>query len=232
MPATRRSRITIGVAVLVVAGGLFALVRAGSNDPTATAMPPPSPTEVASATPSPKPRAPRPEPFRVKLAKVEGQSLRSSNLFGRGPDNRPKAAKKAAKKATGALQRYLNAAFVNEKSRFTAKPIKRLLTTKAFDQLPRRQRKALGLKGPAYDGARTRKARAVATVLHLGDRVHGVTLEYTASMKIIRKGVGRPLHQTGTMVFVRGPQGWRADSIDVRLTLPDRQKRSKKKAKP
>ena len=220
MPTSWRSRLLIGLAVLAAVVGLFFAVRAlssGSDADVASQTPEPS----ESASPSEEPVA-QPKPFRVEILSVKGEAIDSTNMFGRKPGRPPAAVKRAAEKAGETLQRYLNAAFVEPRSRFTQGPIALLLTDHARLALDDRDRRALGADGPMIAGGTTISANARASVLYEGNRPHAVKLRYAARMSIIY--VDRParMTQTGTLVFRRLRNGsWRADLADVQLSLPE-----------
>ena len=218
MPTSPRVRALLAAAVLLaIAGVVFAvlnLTRAQAPSVSQSAPPP-------TATPSPtEPALTQPEPFRVSIRKARGVATDNALLFGRRPDERPKVAKQAARAAADALQRYLNAAFVSPKTRFTAAPIRTLLTPRAFDELGATDRRALGVGAPAIDGGKTGKAVARALVMYRHAKPVAVTLRYRAGMRAAFGQRTQPLVQRGTLVFVRVDKGWRADMAEVRLRLP------------
>ena len=219
MPTSWRSRLPIGLAVLAVAVGLFFVMRSLSGD-SAEVAPTPEPSE--SATPSEEPVA-QPKPFRVKILSAKGTPVDGRNMFGRKPGKPPAAVRQAAGAAGKTLERYLNAAFVNRKTRFTPRPLEILLTDNAARSLDARDRRALGSDGPTIKGGTTMLARARAVVLYKGDRAHAVTLTYTAKMRIVQTDKPELLTQSGTLVLRRSGNGtWRADLADVELSLPAR----------
>lgn len=222
MPSIRRSHLVIGLAVLLAAVGLFFAVRAMSGGEPAAA---PAPSEPA-ASPSPDPGA---QPFQLKIAGARGVRIDSSNLYGREAPEKPDVVKDAATRAGEELQRYLNAQFIDPKTRFTEQPLRELFTPLAFSTLDKDDRAALGVSSLKVLGGEDSKATARATVMHLGDDPYAVTLKYRATTKLILSDdKPHPVVQEGTMVFapVEGG-GWRADMADVRLSLPDAPKQKK-----
>ena len=217
MPSIRRSHLLIGLAVVVAAVGLFFLVRALSGDEEPIAAPSPS------ASPSPSPEPAEAKAFTVTLLKARGRALDSTNMYGRTPEPRPTVVKAAAASAIKVLEAYLDQEFVAPKTRFTAAPLRLLLTGEARKQLAPADRAALGvskLSKVKMVGGGKGKASVRAMVLHEGDDAHSVTLTYRATIPLIFDVKPQPLVQEGTMVFALTGAGWRADMIDVRLSLP------------
>ena len=220
MPTSPRVRALLAVAVLLAIGGVtFGVLNlTGAEEPDVLQSA--SPSAAPSPTPSAEPAIEQPRPFRVTLRKVRGVAADNALLFGRRPDERPKVAKQAAKAAANALQRYLNAAFVSPKTRFTPAPLRTLLTPVAFDELGKTDRRALGVGAPKIDGGKTGKAVARALVVYRHAKPVAVTLRYRAGLRAAFGQRTQPLTQRGTMVFVRVAKGWRADMVEVRLRLP------------
>ena len=217
MPTSWRSRALLALAVLAAVVGAVLVVRAlTASDPA----PAPSPTPTATASPT-EAAQPQPEPFSVKVKRRRGQPVDNQLLFGRKPDNRRAAVLRGSKAAVGALERYLNAAFVNEKTRWTKAPLAKLLTPRGRQALTPRARRALGENGPEVAGGRTRGATARVVVMHQHSTLVAATVRYTARLQIIRgDNKPEPVVQRGEMVFVPVRGGWRADMVDVELTLP------------
>ena len=206
----------VGVAV---AGVLVTRALVGGEP---AAAPAPSASPSASPTPSARPSPAQPEPFEVRLTGTKSQRMANARIYGRASDDgRSRAAVRASRAVVAELTRYLNAAFVREETRFTVRPAQRLLSWRAEEVLPRRQRRALGADGPQIAGGRTGRARARTVVLHLGSEIVAVTVRYQARMKIDTADGGRGrLRQRGEMVFVPVKGGWRAEMVDVTLRLP------------
>ena len=203
----------------VVAAVVIAVV-ALSRDP-APIVAPPAPT--ASPTPAP---VVQPERFKVSLRKVGVQTMGNGWIFRQRPGNTKRGARKPAKAAIAELQRYLDAALVDPDTRFSQRPVNRLLTRSAEQQLDRSGRRAMGVGAPRISGGRTGKAVARAIVLYDGKRAHAVTVTYRARLNVTVAGATtrQPLRQRGVMVFVPTKAGWRADMVDVRTQLPRRAK--------
>ena len=217
----RRLLVLLLLAGVGAAGVLLTRALVG-GDPTAAPTPATSPTATASPTPTSSPAPEQPEPFDVRVTGTKSQRMANARIYGRSSDDgRSRAAVRASRAAVAELTRYLNGAFVREQTRFTVRPAQRLLSWRAEDVLPRRQRRALGADGPAMIGGRTGRARARTVVLHQGSEIVAVTVRFDARMKIdiADKGRGR-LRQRGDMVFVPVKGGWRAEMVDVTLRLP------------
>lgn len=224
MPSIRRSHLLIGVAVLLAAVSLFLVSRSPRAAQPAAA---PAPAEVTPfASPAPE-KVAQPRPFKVKIVKARGVRTVSSNLYGRRAPAEPKVVKSAAANAGRTLERYLNAEFVNKRSRFTAKPVRKLLTPQAYKSLRKSQRAALGVASLKVLGGTNGKARARAIVMHRGGTAYAVTMKYRATIKLILDTKPRPLVQTGTIVFTRGNRGWRGDMVEINLSRPTPPKRNK-----
>lgn len=213
MPAIRRSHLLIALAVVLAAVGLFFLVRAmsGASEPAAA----PSPSEAA-----PSPELAQAQPFKVEVTKSRGVAIDSSNLYGRKAPAQPAVVKRATQRAVAQLERYLNSQFISGGARFSAAPIRNLLTLEAFKGLSKADRAALGVASLKPLGGGNSKAKARSVVLHLGNDAYGVTLKYRAKVKLILDSKPQPLIQEGTMVFTPGKKEWLADMVDVRLSLP------------
>lgn len=211
---------------LLVLGGALVLaaavltVLALTRDKAPVAAPPP-PTVAPTAAPEVQPTR-----FKVTLRGVGVQTMGNGWIYRRRPGNTKRGARKPAKAAVAELERYLDAALVHPKTRFSNGPVKRLLTGRAEQQLNRRGRRALGVGAPPITGGRTGKASARAVVLYDGDRAHAVTVTYRARLNVMVPGAKKrqPLRQRGVMVFVPTKAGWRADMVDVRTQLPQRVK--------
>jgi hypothetical protein len=218
----KRSGALLVVGGAVVLAAAVVLIVALTRDETPLVAPP-SPTAQATATASPTP-APRvqPEPFDVTLRGVGVQEMGNGSIYRRRSGNTRKGATRHAKAAVAELNRYLDAALVDATTRFTDRPVDRLLTKRASSELGRRGRRALAVGAPPILGGRTRKATARAVVLYDGTDAHAVTVTYRARMDVSVLGARRrqPLQQEGVMVFVPTRTGWRAEMVDVRTRLP------------
>ena len=219
MPDSKRSGalLVLGAAVAVAAVvlAILALTRDG-----APIVAPPTPEPTAS----PAAPVPQPEPFAVRLRAVGVQEMGNGWIYRRRPGNTTRGARRHARAAVRELNRFLDAALVDPATRFTDRPVNRLLTRDAEAALNRRGRRALAVGAPPIMGGRSGKARARAVVLYDGKRAHAVTLSYRARLNVLVPGADKaqPLRQRGVMVFVPTRAGWRADLVDVRTMLPQR----------
>ncbi len=213
MPTTWRSRALLALGLLVAVAGAVLLAR--------VLVRPGAPVAAPTPTASPTPTGAASQPFKVKLRSVRGEPIDDENLFGRQPDVRRDVETRAARAATQALARYLNAAFVADNTRFTAAPLRPLLTAEALRSLRGADRRALGQGGPRSASGDKSRARASAVVVYRGAQAYAVTLRYTAKMRMTSGSRRGPLTQSGVMVFVPGRTGWRADMVDVRLVAPE-----------
>jgi len=153
----------------------------------------------------------------VSLTHLSSQNAANGRLFGRAPGGGRGAAPKAAKAAVSNLQRYLNGAFVDKRTRLSRRPVNELLTRKARRELTPASRVALG-DGLRMQGGRTGRASASALVLHKAGQVVSVTLRYTAAMRVVlAKGGNETWRQRGTVLLLRERGRWRADMVDVEL---------------
>lgn len=201
------------VAALLGGAAVLVIVLASRGGPAPTPMPAPSPTPQA---------LPQPEPFTVELTAVNGRSLDSGNLYARPERDRPQLTRNAARGAVDALQRYLNRAFVVPETRFTQPALHGFMTKPAQRELTGRMRSALGVGAPEIGGGTTRGAHARATVLYRNNRAVAVMLRHRARLDAVwPDGRDGRYIQEGTILFARAAGGWRAEMLDVHLTLPD-----------
>ena len=219
MPQTWRSRLLIAAAVLVAVTAVFVGVRVLGNrdEPVAT------PTQAPTATASPEPPAPpEPQPFKVTLQAVRDQPMDHNYILGREPDRNGDLVNNAARNAVALVERYLNAAFVTPKTRFTTTALPVLLTDQARTQLRTSDKRALGVGLPEIAGADRQRATARVTVMHNGASVSAMTVKFAAAMRVHRAGATSTLRQTGVLVLRKTPDGWLADMIEVQLTPPEK----------
>ena len=218
---TRTRTIAIGGGVLLLAAAVavvFAATR-GTEEPARTAAPSETPSAVPSPTPSAAPKVVKQlRPFRIRLDGIATRPVANAPLFGRRQLGHGGRARPVARRAVVRLQRYLNEQFVSRRTRFTAKPVKTLLTLDAQRLLTTRSRVALGVGMDDVIGGTTHRARARALVLHRGRTIENVTIRYAATMTLTRKG-GREQRwrQGGSVVMVYRQGAWRAALVDVRL---------------
>jgi hypothetical protein len=218
----KRSGVFLVLGGAVLAAAAVVVIVALTRDEAPVVAPPP-----VTAEPSPSPTAtaaPRvqPEPFDVTLRAVGVQEMGNGWIYRRRSGNTRKGAAKHARAAVAELNRYLDDALVDPATRFTRRPVNRLLTRRAQQELNRRGRRALGVGAPQILGGRTGKATARAIVLYDGKKAHAVTVTYRARMNVSVAGARKrqPLEQDGVMMFVPTRAGWRAEMVDVRTRLP------------
>lgn len=235
--------------LLAAALAALLLLVAGCSQPREQAAPDPPPSvEQPSETPSrapseakserkPRPR-PRPQPQRVRVRITEVSDVPQANsvLHGNRPQSGPRikrAVRNAARRQVGKLQRYLNATFVQPRTRGTSAPLRALLSARARRLLGPGALQALTLKGgPVIEGGRRSRARARVVVLHAGLRMTAVTVTYNAGFRLLRGGTLQHLRQQGSMVFLPRAGRWRADHVAVRLFgqgPPDEDRRDKRR---
>lgn len=219
--AKRSGALLVLGGAVVVAAVVLAVLALTRDEAPVVAPPTIAPSPTATAAPQVQP-----EPFKVTLRGVGVQTMGNGWIYRQRPGNSKRGARKPAKAAVAELERYLDAALVDPKTRFSDGPVNRLLTGRAEQQLNRRGRRALGVGAPPITGGRTGKASARAVVLYDGDRAHAVTVTYRARLNVMVPGATKrqPLRQRGVMVFVPTKAGWRADLVDVRTQLPQRVK--------
>ncbi|MDQ3538933.1 MAG: hypothetical protein M3415_09095 [Actinomycetota bacterium] len=157
----------------------------------------------------------------VQITRIRDEPQTNSGLRGRKPQPGPgikRAVRRAAHREVGRLQRYLNAAFVDPRTRGTRAPLQALLSRRARRLLGFRDLRALTLRGgPPIQGGRSNRAHARVVVLHAGSRITAVTVTYDARMRLLRSGTLQRLRQEGSLVFVPRAGRWRADYVAVRL---------------
>lgn len=165
-------------------------------------------------------RIAQPKPFRVRLVAVSARPMANSRLFARrSPAAHRHAATKAARSATAALQRYLNTTFVAKRTRGTRAALRRFTTVDARRALTPSDVRGLGMRGLRIPGGGTTRARAKAAVLMNGRRPVYVALRHRARMRVRGRHHVARLTQTGSSVLVPGRRGWRADALELRLSM-------------
>ena len=157
----------------------------------------------------------------MQITRVSDVPQANSVLRGNEPQSGgriKRAVRKAARREVSRLQRYLNATFVEPRTRGTHAPLRALLSARARRLLGPRDLRALTLRGgPPIQGGRRTRARARVVVLHAGLRMTAVTVTYNAGFSLLRGGAPQRLRQQGSMVFLPRAGRWRADHVAVRL---------------
>ncbi len=211
------------------AAALAVALAAGCTGQTPAAAPTTPPDRPAAEAPGPTAphrskaaRNPEPKPFVVKLQTVRLLSTDNSRLFNAAsPKENRAAARKAAAAATRRLRAYLNAQFVRKQTRFTRRPVDRLLGKAAGRKLTNRQRRALGVLDVKATRVRPRRRVPVtARVLMANGRPITLTLSYRARISFAASG-GRAgsVIQRASILFAHRDRGWRTDAVDASLSV-------------
>jgi hypothetical protein len=213
----------LGALVAVLCAGLLAActaqpaVTSGASGGGGMASPRPAPP-----SPSPSPH-PAPEPFEVVLEHIEMTSTSNAEIVGAGapaPDHAQ--VELAVDRARRVLERYLDAQFLTEGTRFGAPAVHDLLTPAAQAALSDADRRGLGILPLPVDRVTSGPASARADVIFDGAEVQLVTLTFDAELKVGFDGrVPRlPVRQAGSLVYVPTEAGWRVAAADVTLDTP------------
>ena len=186
--------------------------------PTVAAPEPTATTPTPTPTPWPKPTPAPPRPIEVSVERLDTELLDNAAL--RGGQARPFEAPAVLAAAEGvrvALERYLNAQFVNPRTRFGPEPVEALVAGGPAAALPADQRRALGVLDVDVDNVRARPVAADVLVLVDGSDVLTAAASYTAEVTIEGPSGRNLLTQEATLVFASTPDGWRAEAVDVSL---------------
>jgi hypothetical protein len=179
--------------------------------------------EPGRQQPSPTPRPP-PPPFEVALTHIEMIPASNAEIVGAAaPPADHAQVELAADRARRVLQRFLDAQFLAEGTRFTTAALHDLLTPAAQTALTPADRRGLGALHLPVNRVATGPASARAQVVFDGAEVQFVTLDFEAELKI---GFGErppilPVHQRGQLTYVETDAGWRVAAADVRLDAPE-----------
>lgn len=205
--------------VLLLLIVLVSACRAGGGEPQPSTPPPPDPAN--------------PEPVTLAIERTELASMDNAEiLVGTVPSPDEATAKAAVEATRGALERYLNAQFVDPDTRFTPEPARALLQPGIFDMLPAEQKAALGAGHLTVEGVLPRRALGTATVLFESGRAYAVTIDYTLEIDVFlpvaeptesehgspseEPAVARhPLTQKGTVLFTA--PNWAVESFELRV---------------
>lgn len=181
----------------------------------------PSPAQAPSASPSPHPA---PEPFEVVLEHIEMTSTNHAEIVGAAaPEPDHAQVELAADRARRVLQRYLDAQFLAEGTRFSASAVHDLLTPAAQAALTDADRLGLGVLALPVDRVASGPASARAEVLFDGAEVQLVTLTFDAELTVGFDGrpPRLPVRQAGSLAYVPTEAGWRVAAADVVLDAPE-----------
>jgi hypothetical protein len=188
---------------------LVAVATAGcqyANEPQAT-PPPPDPAH--------------PAPFSLTLEHIELAPMANDGMLTGNEAPVPRTGAEAAVEATrGALERYLNAQFVDPGSRFGDSAARALLRPGLFETLTPEQRHALGHLALPVSGVVTGPATGKATVLFDRGAAYAVSIDYEARLTLHFGDTdpGQQAVQRGTVVFTA--PSWGVESFSLTLDVP------------
>lgn len=214
---------------------LLLLVSAcrGAPEPTPTTPPPPDPTQ--------------PDPLALAIEDIQLVPMGNGEILtGTGEAVDTDAAERAVEATASALERFLNAQFVDEGTRFSEGPARALLQPGVFDALPPEQRAAMGVQYQPVMGVLPGRATGTASVLFHGAEVYAVSIDYrvdvelfydepegratdseTASDDGTEEGTAGaeasprplPLEHRGIVVFTA--PSWTVESFEFHISAPD-----------
>lgn len=163
------------------------------------------------------------KPFNLDIHRI--RLVGADNAEIRGAGSTPadhEAAKRAVEAARKRLETFLNAQFVDEKTRFSDQPLGPLLTPRAKDSLTNADRAGLGAIDTPVARTFTGSASAVAQVVLEGSHTHLVHLWYATTLRAeLQDGTMTPVDQRGSVTFLPTDEGWRGEAVEVDLTLPE-----------
>lgn len=204
--------------------------------------------EPAPTTPTPPPPDPaQPDPLALVIEDIQLAPMGNGEILtGTGDSVDTAAAEKAVGATAKALERFLNAQFVDEATRFGEGPARELLQPGVFDTLPPEQRAAMGVQYQPVTGVLPGRAAGTASVLFHGEKVYAVSIDYrvdvdlfydapeggaseseTAGNEPAEDGTGGgqasprplPLEHRGTVVFTA--PSWTVESFEFHISAPD-----------
>jgi|GEM_PF-4524532 len=190
--------------------------------PATPPAPDPGGATAPSPTPTPVPKPEPAEPFALVVAQIYLDDLDDSVVTG-GPTTPvvDAAGLSAVQQAAAILELYLDRAFLDPGTRFTAAPANDLLTLSALSRLTPEAKTGLGAIDLDVTSSRAGPASANARVAILGETVLYVTLDYQAQVSVfLTDGRGGMVQQRGSLVFVPTAAGSRAEFAEVMLLLP------------
>jgi hypothetical protein len=127
----------------------------------------------------------------------------------------------AAREIAAVVTRYLDAAFVTPETRFSDQPLPALLSDDALAVSRGADRAGLGVVDQAVRDVEPQPVQVTARMVTDDGEVALVAVRYDARARLVTAdGVSGQLHQRARMVFVPRDEGWRADVVDVDLTVP------------
>lgn len=195
----------------------------GAPEPTPTTPPPPDPTQ--------------PDPLALVIEDIQLAPMGNGEILtGTGDAVDPDAAERAVEATAAALERFLNAQFVGEATRFGEGPARALLQPGVFDTLPPEQRAAMGVQYQPVTGVLPGRATGTASVLFHGERVYAVSIDYRVKVDLFYPSTGTgsgseatstedvvprglPLAHRGTVLFTA--PSWTVESFEFHIEAPD-----------
>lgn len=214
---------------------LLLLVSAcrGAPEPTPTTPPPPDPAQ--------------PDPVALVIEDIQLAPMGNGEILtGTGDAVDTAAAERAVEATASALERFLNAQFIDKATRFGEGPARALLQPGVFDTLPPEQRAAMGVQYQPVTGVLPGRATGTASVLFNGAEVYAVSIDYRVEAELFydepddgaseSEAAGdeptedgtadvepsprpQPLEQRGTVVFTA--PSWTVESFEFHISAPD-----------
>lgn len=207
---------------------LLLLVSAcrGAPEPTPTTPPPPDPAD--------------PEPLSLVIEPVQLAPMGNGEILtGTASAVDEATAEQAVEATRAALERFLNAQFVDEGTRFGEAAARALLQPGVFDALPPEQRAAMGVQYQPVTGVLPQSATGTASVLFEQGRAYAVSIDYRVEVDLYfdtpDEGASesegsaspgeqasprsQPLVHRGTVLFTA--PGWTVESFEFHIDSPD-----------
>lgn len=159
--------------------------------------------------------------FDVTVEVDDVTAVDNGRLFGRDRRRPPDAVVDRATRRVGkVVNDYLDAMFVVPTSRFSRRPLSRLLTRDALRATPDDPGGGLGVLRTGGD-VQGRPVTVAARVLVGGAEVTTIVVDYHLRAPVVTEnGTRGSLRQRATMVFVPGTSGWRAAAVEATLDMP------------
>lgn len=194
-------------AALVVVAGLVVLLT------------PDIPGTRGPRAPAPAPVVAPPRPFTVDLVVTDVATMDNDRLFGGTPAGTgPGVVRAAARSVERVIARYLTAAFVTPASRFSARPVRALVSD--VGAVPRRELRGLGVLEVTDQRVDAGPVDATARVVTRDGAVAMVAVRYDARARLADR-TDAEVRQRASLVFTPQRGGWRATAVDATLTVPD-----------
>lgn len=163
------------------------------------------------------------QPFDLDIHRIRLVNADNAEIVGGRPTPVDHgAAERAVEACRAKLEAFLNAQFVDEGTWFSEAPLAQLLTPRAQASLTAADRAGLGVIAPDVARTFTGPTSAVAQVVIEGSKTHLVHLWYATKLTVeLADGTTSAVDQRGSVTFSLTGDGWRAQAVDVDLTLPD-----------